>query len=402
MKKQKFLSLLLAATMVVSMGTSTVSAAQSELTSSGDMTTTEGGYIQDDSELQEPIYKVVVPTQMAFALDPFEQAGKSQIHSADLTITNKSNVPVKVEVEITTTDKAGDDVVFKATEAEVVETNTDKLVYMAAEIATSVSETADTPKSFTNPVKYVNADQTTTDALGNKATASTGTPGAGDEIKYTDVKSVSASYGESTTKVTIDGENATKIAFALEKADYIKYTKTDDLGTEQGFLNTATGNKGSAAFRFYGKANTKAAWANNELSAKVAYTFLGLTGANYTKLTTGATGGQGYVKLEEAPTFTADETALVINYTKGLGNKALKSIDKIEFVHPTKGTFDVSKALTNSWAAATVTDSTITLDSGVNKFWAENTTEATITYTMEDGSTGTAKVEVVTKVVSGD
>ena len=393
MKKQKFLSLLLASTLVFSMGTSTVFASA---LSDGNMTSTSGGYIEDDSDLQEPIYKVVVPTDMVFALDPFQQTGDSQIHSADLTITNKSNVPVKVEVQITAGDKADNDVTFKTKEADVTETNTDKLVYMAAEIATTVVETLDTATGFgaSNDVD-VYADED--DPNGYNTTKTDGT-----KQERTDVKSIATTYGDSTTKVTIDGTTTpTKIAFALDKAEYLKYTAAD-ASTANEFKKTAASNKGSAAFRFYGKVNTTAAWVESELTAKVAYSFQGLTGTNYTALTTGATGGQGYVKLEEAPTFTASETALVINYTKGLGNKALKSIDKIEFVHPTKGTFDVSKALTNSWAAATVTDSTITLDSGVNKFWTEDTTEATITYTMEDGSTGTVKVNVVTAVATGE
>ena len=66
MKKQKFLSLLLASTLVFSMGTSTVFASA---LSDGNMTSTSGGYIEDDSDLQEPIYKVVVPTDMVFALE---------------------------------------------------------------------------------------------------------------------------------------------------------------------------------------------------------------------------------------------------------------------------------------------------------------------------------------------
>lgn len=394
MKKTKFLSLLLASAMVVSMAATPVLAADTEFTDP-----TASNQITGNSGLEPVTYRVVVPTTLTFAIDPYEQAGKSQIYSGDLSIINKSNVPVKVvasvSVEENLTTVTDEEVTF-VTSADAVKEDETKNLYFAAEVATAITEekyTADDATAFPGSIKiFANAAGDAWAKL--DAADSTYTT----EVFLEDVKELKTIEYTTAPKVTVDGENATDLTFVLAEAKYIPY---DDAGTMKSiYQSTAADNKGSAAFRFSGAVNSNVDWDDEELTATVAYDFQGMTDTNYG--TEAAKATQGYLKAEEEPTFTASATLLTIDYTKGLGTKALKSIDKIEMMHDTAGAQNVYVANSTHWGNANDTGSVITLDSGVANIWSGETTEATIYYTLEDTSTGTAKVNVVTKVVEGN
>lgn len=235
-----------------------------------------GAEITGNSGIENPVYKIVVPTTLDFAIDPFEQKNQSQVYSKDFFMVNKSNVPVQLDCAVILT--AGTDVVIKDKAADVKETNTDKLIYMEAEIPGAVTETTATAAAFETPLKKVGSvyyDATKVPS----ADASTAT----DADEMLDTTDAAGTY-TSNKKVGL-GTTEKKLSFALEKADYQEYyTENDQSATAKQFKEVAGSQKGSAAFRFSGKVNTKATWAANAVTAKVKYTFNGLTKTNYDAL----------------------------------------------------------------------------------------------------------------------
>ena len=280
-----------------------------------------GSTITGDSEVENPTYKIVVPTTLEFAIDPFQQKGQSQIYSKDFYMVNKSNVPVQLDCAVTLA--AGSGVELKNSAEEVTETNSDKLIYMEAEIPGTVAETtASAPAAFKTALKTDG-----TDYWEASVAPSTATTAAEEMLDTTDAK------GTYTTSKKVGLGTAEKtLSFALKEADYQEYfTAEDKSASAKQFKQVATSQAGSTAFRFSGKVNTKATWAAKAVTATVKYTFNGLTPTNYADLTkTPVAGAHAYVEGSKDPAlvsvgaFTkASPANVVINFDLGVGSGAV-------------------------------------------------------------------------------
>lgn len=335
--KKRLTKILLATTLCIAMVGSTCFAAGGEIKNPS-----LGGSIEGESGVVNPIYRVVIPTALTYAIDAFEQQGQSQIYSGDFSIINKSNLPVKVDVKVKATPKT--DVTLVASAAEVSETDTTKNLYFAAEFPSAVVETAAAAAEYETPdgvqlggmvgdgTKYYK-DAATETAVG----ASGGTS----QKTMVDTTAVAGTYTKSA--VTGLATTDTTLTFALAGAEYISYY--DDATTLlPAFKQVAASEAGTTAFRFTGTVNSKAAWADADLKAAAVYNFIGLTPANYTALKAkevaidDSTKAHGYVKEDNAPTIanTVASVAVGSNATwsvdLGAGTLAAAGISKITFV----------------------------------------------------------------------
>lgn len=315
MKRKVVKTLLTTAVCVSMLGTTCLAAGTPppQLDSTNMSSTIEG-----DSTVQNPIYKVSVPTKITFAVDPFEQKQQSQIYSQELQLINKSNVPVQVtaavkvvgKVDTTDADNPVKLVTVVDAENKVTETNDAKKVYVAVEVPSDVTETKANAAAYPTALKK-------SDTTGKVYDANQVPDDVADATALTDMVDVTAVKGTYTTskKVTV-GEEDSKLVFALAGATYQEYCtdKTDLTKTAVQYKEVAASEAGSAVFRFCGKVNTKAAWADGDLKATVKYDLIGLTGTNYSA-TTYVTGAHAYVATVPE---SDGSTAVRIKFT---GNK---------------------------------------------------------------------------------
>ena len=393
--KKRIVCAMLAAMMTLSTGTAAL-AAENEVTDPA------GGSIDVSTAVETPIYKVVVPTSMEFVIDPYELMGNgSSITSDDIQIINRSNVNVKVDMELTAT--AAEGVTLKDTAVGVTETDNSKLAYVVAQIPSAVTETEVSGKLDYNSGTYsIGNDGDKYEGLifndkvpGDKVTA------AGE----TDLKKVTAVAGDYQTKAEVEfGSTAGKVlSFVLKKAKYLTTAEYENSvltkGEEQVYYQA--GAKGATAFRFSGKVNSQATWAETDLSASAVYSFIGMTDALYTSEVgdlESSTHALASTSEVQAATFTAG-TKGVINYTPGSGSNAVASIVRVEMTNE-GNVFDGYAACPwgEDWGAATNVGGVITLDTKFVEFFKANaTTKATITYLTPSGATKTATVDVVTQ-----
>lgn len=331
---------------------------------------------------------VVVPTALAVAFNPDGldvQTGadasdieSGQVLSHKVGILNKSSKDKIVTVTLTVTDKntyANDDdprITFVDTAADAT-TNAEKGEY--AIYLTAVPADATEVQVGSGPAS---ADETTgaADLANVTMTAATG-------------KEVALSAGEN------------KIAFKLDQATYglkdgesVEITDTtNNVANKYEVKSLAADGAGITAFTFDGAMNSNADWTKLTagIEIKAVYTFANPDGE------TPVAGTGAMVNLSSAPTFTTGSVVGTIEYTEGVGDDGLDTIQKIEMTR--NGTnFDGYNVGGSSWSAATETDSSITFDSRFIAYFATNaTTEATITYTTNGGETKTATVEVKTQ-----
>lgn len=100
--------------------------------------------------------------------------------------------------------------------------------------------------------------------------------------------------------------------------------------------------------------------------------------------------------MNVAPTFTAGSEAGVINYTVGVGDDALVSIERIDITNAGKA-YDAYNAGA-SWSAATDDGKVITISSTFLSPIASATVPATVTYKTTKGETKTATIDgIITK-----
>lgn len=415
MKRKILAAMLSVAVGVAVLGTTCFAAPGGELTKD---TTDADMKIEGDSTVKSPIYKVVVPTDIAFGIDAFEQAGQtnSQISSADMYIYNKSNVAVRVQANIKLTPKDNTVTLVDAAN-KVTETDASKKLYVGVEVPKTVLLTLDTAADATGDDAtavaaytkhsdgklYLTAgltadEKTGGDFDGEGAAAAT-------DIQSQAIKSSAITYAAGTTAdpqyiVTL-GTDETSLAFALNKADYYKvYNKSSDATGEDKFYKAADGTDGGTAFRLTGTVNSRAPWAAQDIKAEITYSFLGIRNANYaTQTADTATDNPNiaYVNntaklLNEAtgPKFTADDTTLGrINYTLGEGNDALQEITGITWEY--EGS-QVSVLGNNVILDASA--KTLQVSSGGMEYWAAqaSTKEAIVTYKTVGNATKTATV----------
>lgn len=330
--KKKVLSAVLASMMGIMLMGTQVLAAGGELSTRGDA----GNTITGESDVKDPIYCVVVPTTLEFSVDAFEQGQRSQIYSADFPIINKSNVNVKVDVALKVEGASGQNVTFvsKADDVTTDGSSTAREVYIAASVPAAVTVTAGTAvdqmvgtdKIFnvtttaeTTGINVAAADDTAAlalaEAIDGTAYAS-GTAGLGAaEVKITpDV--VAGTFTYSGTKDFVEVPLSTTdstLTFALEKATYATEYYSDATTKANAFSAMAASDTGVATYRFYGVVNDNADWQLKDLKATAAYSFIGLSDANYTALAAktveiGASTAHGLVKAVEP-------TKAVLNYS---------------------------------------------------------------------------------------
>jgi hypothetical protein len=210
--------------------------------------------ITGDSTVDNVTIVGIFPTTLDFALDPLEldSLTTSQIATANYMFVNKTEAPIRVDLDLTLTpeDEEGDvvTVVSDASELDQDDTSvTTKMIYFASIGATGITTVnelafAYNPAEDTAPVMAYPA---------NPAAAATMTPFIVDED---------------------DGTGATSIAFALDKAT-ASAAVIDTLAAE---------NKGVCAFQFYGKLNTYAAWEAGDVTISGTYTLTALRASTYT------------------------------------------------------------------------------------------------------------------------
>lgn len=305
--KRKMVTTLMAVTLCTSMLGSTAFATAFDGNLGESNLGDTGVTVEGDSGLENPTYKIVVPTTLDFAVDPFEQKEQSQVYSKDFYMVNKSNVPVQLDCAVTLT--AGTDVTIKDKAEDVTETNSDKLIYMEAEIPGAVTETTADPAAY--PTALV-TDGTDTYENG------TGKAPSGATTAVEDMEDTTEATGTYTSNKKVGlGTTEKKLSFALDKATYKDYFTKDDKSTSaKQYQKVAASQAGSAAFRFSGKVNTKATWAANAVTAKVKYTFNGLTGTNYTALTgTPVANAHAYVEVNKNVVESDGTNDIVIYYT---------------------------------------------------------------------------------------
>jgi hypothetical protein len=274
------------------------------------------------TEVSEPVWNIVVPTTMPMAIDPFAlHDGSSQVYSPDFTIVNKSQVAVKATATVTLTGAA----VFKDNAAAVTETNTDKLAFVQAKVANSVNVT--TKAGTFTTVAALGGDYFL-DSLNVDGAATFSTDAA------VDVDKVEGVYNASSPAVNL-GTAATKVEFALQKADYLKYySAADKSTTAYQYRDMAADKKGVASWRFVGKLNSYAAWQAADISATVAYSFAGLTPENYAGATLDANGHQ-FINSNVAPTIPTKtfamvaDTAIVVPLNFGAGTLAATGVASV-------------------------------------------------------------------------
>lgn len=316
-----------------------------------------GSTITGDSGVENPTYKIVVPTSLDFAVDPFQQKGQSQIYSKDFYMVNKSNVPVQLDCGVTLT--AGTGVILKNSAEEVTETNSDKLIYMEAEIPGAVTESTGSAAAFTTPLK--------TDGTKFWEASVAPTTASADADNMVDTTDAIGTY--TTSKKIGLGAAEKTLSFALKEADYQEYYTAEDMSTSaKQFKQVAASQAGSTAFRFSGKVNTKATWAASAVTATVKYTFNGLTPGNYNDLTSKPDAAAHAYVAGNQNVLTTDGTTDVVIYYSGSQPSTITitpltntgtSKDAMQLASTTTAVFDVTSdavKIKASWLASVKTN----------------------------------------------
>lgn len=256
-----------------------------------DITSTTDQTITGDNTVENPIYRVVIPTDLKYAVDAFEQKGQSQIYSEDFNIINKSNVAVKVDVKVKATPKAGVTLVDSAD--KVSEADDSKNLFLGVEVPSTVTEDADAGAVYlatdgTTALEdmVVDGDGTyyKSDAVYQAVKDDNTVTGTAKKDEMINTTAVAGTYTKSA-KVGIGTED-TVLTFALKGADYITYydDATDIASKAQAFQKVAGTEDGTTTFRFTGTVNTRAAWAAQDISATAVFSLIGLSPNNYTSL----------------------------------------------------------------------------------------------------------------------
>lgn len=393
MRKNKlFASVLATAVMVSMMGTTCFAAVSGPL----DNPAATGMEVEGENDVVDTYYKIVVPTSIVFAADPFEQeVTGSNISSADFVISNKSNVAVKVNAGIKYAKSSGlaSGELVVAESADEVEVGSDKGygIYMAAQIATDATETAAEAAAFTTALKKtaegVYFDATNTNYTGDAA------------AEMVDIASVATDYdGAEDDKTPVEvalGADSTECTFVLEKADYQKYydASSDPSSTETEvaqFKAMAAENAGTAAFRLTGKLNTDVVWPESAIKTTISYSFIGLSATRYAEMKKDVSeDAQNYMVTPEAASFTANDDGS-ISYSLGKGSLAEANVSSAT-IQISGRAYDILAADTDNygWSAATVTADKITFANDVWSSTGLTRTGTVVTITCGTGETAT-------------
>lgn len=215
--------------------------------------------ITGDNTVETGIFNVVLPTEVTFAVDPMELLNKAedgpnaatpgkesnQIASTNLNIINQSNYAIRVDAY--TSLKLNSDIKLQDAEAKVTEASTDKVMYLGIGSLTDAEpEIKDGTTTIKTKYKIENlkastpAKATENQPIGQK-------PADTDSYKY-------------DTKISciLDG--------VLYNADGVP-------------ANPAKKNVGG--FVFYGKVNSRAPWADGDITANLVFDVQGMSASQY-------------------------------------------------------------------------------------------------------------------------
>jgi|GEM_PF-3580675 len=102
----------------------------------------EANAINQELITNNPVYKVIVPTDYSFTVDPYEIVDEgSMIGSPDFYIINKSNVPIQLDLSLKIGAREGIELDVKSTKAEVNHEGDLKQIWFAAAVPLSVDTT---------------------------------------------------------------------------------------------------------------------------------------------------------------------------------------------------------------------------------------------------------------------
>lgn len=355
-------------------------------------------------EVEDPVYRVVVPTDFTFAVDAFQQKEDTQIVSPSLAVINKSNIPVKLSVSLSLATTTSTE--FVKSDDAVKDDESSRTIHLQARIADTITETKAAVADYTDieltPITgMVEKDGVYYETAEIATALDASSAAALDPKEMVDVTAVTGTAAATPVLVTL-GTEATKLEFGLAPSTYIEYhtDENDATVTAKAFKTVAEDAKSSISFDFAGKVNPNILWADGDFSATAVYNFRGMTTDDYSAYADAdATDGKAFVenahgyigvKVDPAePTF-ASTTPLVVTWSGDKGTGELTAITSIKVTNNGK-TFDVYKELAATWEAATpdIANDKVTLDSGVAALAdlvGTNTVDAVITYTDASGN----------------
>lgn len=107
------------------------------------------GTMEGTSTSQNPVLRVVVPTALDFALDPYDMSGDGQVYTADgYTFINKTEAPVLVDVTLTAST-SGIKLLANEAAAKVDDVDvTTKALFFAVNVAASIDQAFVTTNSI--------------------------------------------------------------------------------------------------------------------------------------------------------------------------------------------------------------------------------------------------------------
>lgn len=346
MKRKKLLTTVVAAALIAAQMAMPVMAA-------------DGGTLDVDVSTKTGVLRVEVPTTMAIAVDQFEiaQAG-AQISSSDFTMTNKSEVDVKVAVESTVTLGSTVSLVSSVDAAEK-STKDEAWLAVAAKTGASSYDDPDTADDTEDYYDLTEANSNVTTFGSNKKANQTfylekatgavsyklAVPDSNNKVsesfaqhyelsELTTVTDndelqaavnendvyvvVTANVGNDTESVTKIGKGAT-VAGGTYASTNTYYTAADAAASSLAsgkvyvYAGMATaGADGAAAFRYVGKlSNAKETWTADDISKiSIAYTITGVTATKYGEVEADCTYGLYTPSIDY-------ENATSISLTKG-------------------------------------------------------------------------------------
>lgn len=366
MKSKKTLSILLAAMLVASMGTSAFA----------DQTGTLGkSTVSATMRVETPVISFDVPTSAEIALDSYQLADEtgSQIYSASYGILNMSNIPIRAVVKPQIKMGVGvTDVTVVGTAAEAKPTNAedkDKKVYMQITPSDKVETTASTDDAPTKP-----ADGDT----------------AGEAVLKQKEYTKGAYTAASTAKAVISTQANGNVTFALAPAKYVEDSSGNPLFDSLGAESTTI--KGAGQFRFMGTLNPNVTYTDGDIGVDIIFDVAGLTKDDYASLSAKpvanaanvasiTNGTFGPFVVTESSAITSN-TAFDIDIDLGSGKDAATNVTAVK-----AGTATLAK--NTDWTFDPDTKKLNITASGATK--AEGTT---LTITMDKGNPKTLTIEI--------
>lgn len=206
--------------------------------------------VKGDNAAVNPIYKITLPSTLAFTLDAFEIGEKGQIYSNDYAIVNRSNVAVAVKASVKAT--AGSSVTLEAYDKDNAPTGTDKTAQLTMVLGKdSTGSTIDATKTM--PKWAPNEATTAVRDLKDSATAPVNTWFLLDAAEYTGttLKALAASeagyggfYFDGALTTHPQDANGVEIGWAAKDLNietvysFVSYTATEfeDLDKNTGAL----------------------------------------------------------------------------------------------------------------------------------------------------------------------